>query len=237
MGEVKQRVNKIGYVGILKKVLIFPSLILIIALAFYFSFLDYESCSSEKVSFVINKPYLTIIKDLAKKESLEKTIEDNDGKLVYKEWKNFVVEIPKKILRLREYKLEGKLDFVVEKKDNNLGNLRIPFEQNIHIDKQIFTIKTNLSEPQKNILAYNKVVEMGPSTLDGVGTQVEINSELRIKKLIPFFLKEFMDKKVKEENQKDLEKLKKNLLNITQDSSPVGYRVIKKYEIMSIDMN
>jgi ABC-type sugar transport system permease subunit len=72
----------------MKKVLIFPSLILIIALAFYFSFLDYESCSSEKISFVINKPYLTIIKDFAKKESLEKTIEDNDGKLVYKEWKN-----------------------------------------------------------------------------------------------------------------------------------------------------
>jgi hypothetical protein len=46
-----------------------------------------------------------------------------------------------------------------------------------------------------------------------------------------------MDKKVKEENQKDLEKLKKNLLNITQDSSPVGYQVIKKYEVMSIDMN
>ena len=152
---------------------------------------------------------------------MEKTVEDNDGRLRSKNWQSFVVEVPKKILRVKEYKLQGKLDFVVEKEDDSLGKLVLPFEQNVSVDKDVFHIKTNLKEPQKNITLYNKAIEITPSLEDHLKTQVSIKNEIKIKKLIPFFLKDFMDKKVEKNNKEDLENLRLNLLRTTQDVSPV----------------
>jgi ABC-type sugar transport system permease subunit len=206
----------------IKKILIISiSFILILIFGFYFSFIDYESYNTQEVNFVINKPYLSVVKSLATKESLEKTVEDGNGRLRSKNWQSFVVEVPKKILRIKEYKLEGKLDFVVEKEDDSLGRLVLPFEQNVSVDKDIFHIKTNLKEPQKNVTLYNKAIEITPSLEDHLKTQVSIKNEIKIKKFIPFFLKDFMNKKVEKTNKEDLENLRLNLLRSTQDVSPI----------------
>ena len=206
----------------MKKTLILNLFVLFLLITFFnLSLENHESSSLEKASFIINKPYLTVVKSLSTKESLEKTINDNNGKLAYKQWEAFTVEVPKKILRLREYKVEGKLNFLVEKQDKDLGELRLPFEQNIFIDNQIFTINVKLSEPQKNVIFYNKIVNITPSSEDSLKTVVEIHSELKIKKRIPFFFANFMNKKVIENNKKDLDQLKYNLLNITESSSPI----------------
>jgi ABC-type sugar transport system permease subunit len=206
----------------IKKILIISiSFLIILIFGFYFSFIDYESYNNQEVNFVINKPYLSVVKSLATKESLEKTVEESNGRLRSKNWQSFVVEVPKKILRLKEYKLEGKLDFVVEKEDDSLGRLVLPFEQNVSVDKDIFHIKTNLKEPQKNITLYNKAIEIAPSLEDHLKTQVSIKNEIKIKKIIPFFLKDFMDKKVEKTNKEDLENLRLNLLRSTQDVSPI----------------
>jgi hypothetical protein len=108
------------------------------------------------------------------------------------------------------------LYFSIEKHDKNLGYLNLPFEQDIKIDKDIFTIKTNLKEPQKNIKVYNKIIEIFPSKNDPFKTSVIIKSELKISKFIPFFFKDFMDKRVIESNKKDLDNLINNLKGISQ---------------------
>lgn len=200
----------------MKKFFLFIFLFLsILSVTFYYSFIVHTSNSVVEDSFVINSPYLAVVKSLAGKESLEKMVEENDG-VLKKHWQNFIIEVPKRVLKIKEYKLEGTLYFSIEKHDKNLGYLNLPFEQDIKIDKDIFTIKTNLKEPQKNIKVYNKIIEIFPSKNDPFKTSVIIKSELKISKFIPFFFKDFMDKRVIESNKKDLDNLINNLKGISQ---------------------
>ena len=200
---------------------LFTSLLIIlifVGLFFYFSLIEHETYSAIEDNFDINKSYLSVVKSLANKESLEKTLEENDAKLQHKQWQNFTVEVPKRILKIREYKLDGKLDFLIEKNDDSLGKLNLPFEQNIIINKDVFNINTQLKSPQKNVLLCNKVITIIPAEEI---VKVNIKSELKVKKTIPYFFKDFMDNKVKESNKNSFLKLKNNLINATEGSSPV----------------
>lgn len=191
----------------------------------YFCMQIHESHSSEEIEFTIEKPYLQVIKGLATKNSLEKIVEDSDGVVTNKNWENFNVEIPQRILRIRDYKIEGTMTFTVEKKDKELGELRLPFIQKINLDKEVFSLKTNLTSPQPQILAYEKIVEISPSLEDALPkTHVSAKSELKIRKTIPFFFKEYMDKKVAETNRRDLEQLKSNIMKISNQKSVVTFQ-------------
>jgi len=191
----------------------------------YFCLQIHESHSSEEIEFIMEKPYLQVIKGLATKNSLEKIVEDSDGVVTNKNWENFNVEIPQRILRIRDYKIEGTMTFTVEKKDKELGELRLPFIQKINLDKEIFSLKTNLTSPQPQILAYEKIVEISPSLEDALPkTHVSAKSELKIRKTIPFFFKEYMDKKVAETNRRDLEQLKSNIMKISNQKSVVTFQ-------------
>jgi hypothetical protein len=190
---------------------------------------NYESYSKEEVAFTIDKPYLATVKGLATKNSLEKMVEENDGMLVYKNWESFDIEVPQRILRIKEYKVHGKLKFIVEKTDHDLGPIKLPFVQEIHLDNHIFDISTKLVSPQKNIPSYNKTIQISPlfegNNKIAQQTHVKISSELKIKKLIPIFFKKFMDDKVKQTNQKDIEQLKNNILNMSNQKSILTFKL------------
>lgn len=204
---------------------ILPVLGTILIACGYFCMQIHESHSSEEIEFTIEKPYLQVIKGLATKNSLEKIVEDSDGVVTNKNWENFNVEIPQRILRIRDYKIEGTMTFTVEKKDKELGELRLPFIQKINLDKEVFSLKTNLTSPQPQILAYEKIVEISPSLEDALPkTHVSAKSELKIRKTIPFFFKEYMDKKVAETNRRDLEQLKSNIMKISNQKSAVTFQ-------------
>ena len=204
---------------------ILPVLGTILRACGYFCMQIHESHSSEEIEFTIEKPYLQVIKGLATKNSLEKIVEDSDGVVTNKNWENFNVEIPQRILRIRDYKIEGTMTFTVEKKDKELGELRLPFIQKINLDKEVFSLKTNLTSPQPQILAYEKIVEISPSLEDALPkTHVSAKSELKIRKTIPFFFKEYMDKKVAETNRRDLEQLKSNIMKISNQKSVVTFQ-------------
>ena len=206
----------------MKKILLFFAfLFLTTIVCFYFTLVKHESYSSHEDSFVINKPYLSVVKSLATKDSLEKTIEDSNGRLIRKQWNNFTVEVPKRILQLREYKLEGDLEFTIEKEDSSLGHLVLPFDQTIKVNKEDFNIKTRLRAVQSNVLICSRDVEIFPSLDDPLKTQVQVKSELKIRKLIPYFFKDFMNKKVEQTNKEDLENLSKTLMRVLEGTSPV----------------
>ena len=187
------------------------TILLVIFCAFaFFSIIKHESLSEEEVSFVLNKPYINVVKSLSTKESLEKAIETNNAKLCEKYWEFFTIEIPRPIFRIRNYKLEGKLIFFVEKNDKELGYLYLPFEQNVTLNKNEFYIQIKLQQPQSNIIKYIKTIEINPLEDQ---TKIKIKSELLVSKNIPFFLRKFMDNKVKNINiQKTIGK-KKNKNN------------------------
>lgn len=200
-------------------------LIMIIMLVFivFFSFINYESYDESSLELELNKPYILVIKELAAKESLEKTIEENDAKLIHKEWESFTVEIPNRIIRIRQYKIIGKLHFTIEKK-LQLEKIILSFEQNINMNKDVFQIDTKLKEKQKNVLVLNKFIKIIPVENK---TKLIIKSEIKIRKFIPFFVRNLMDKKVKEHNKKDLEELKKKLLGIINSKPNIKFEKIK----------
>jgi hypothetical protein len=204
----------------------FAGLILLFVLSAYFCIINHESRTELECEFIIDKPYILVVKSLATKNSMEKMIQENEGVITYKNWENFNVEVPKRILRLKEYKLDGKLRFTVEKIDHDLGHIKLPFVQELHLDNHILNIKTGLIASQKQIIVYNKVIEISPLVENETSlqkTHVSIKSELKVKKLIPFFFKDFMNDKVKQTNQKDIDQIKNNIINISNQKSTVTF--------------
>ncbi len=194
------------------------ALIALLFTAGYFCLKVHESESVETSDFVIESPYLLVIKGLASKNSLEKIVEENDGVVKNKNWDSFQVEVPRRILRIREYKLEGTMKFTVEKKDPDLGHLELPFVQEMHLDDQILSINTRLVSPQEHIASCQRTIEVSPSVEQGglaERTHVSIKSELKVRKTIPFFFGKMMDERVARSNKKDLEQLKSNIMNTT----------------------
>jgi hypothetical protein len=206
---------------------IVPATATLLLLIGYLCLEKHESHSVETTEFTIEKPYLGVVKELATKNSLERMVQDSNGTITEKNWENFEVEVPKRPLRLKEYKLEGTLRFTVEKKDSDLGELRLPFVQEMHLDKQVLSLKTRLSSPQEKIPEYDKTVEISPLAEEGSPmpkTHVAIRSELKVKKTVPFFFKKFMDEKVAETNKKDTEQLKSNIMAISGHKTSISFR-------------
>jgi hypothetical protein len=203
-----------------------PLLTALIISAGYLCLESHESQSTEQMEFVIEKPYLNVVKGLATKNSLEKMVEESDGLVTRKHWEFLNVEVPDRILRLKAYKIEGLLKFVVEKKDHDLGDLKLPFAQKMNLDSHMLTIETRLEETQASILTYEKKVEISPVIEDNritPSTHVAVKSELKVRKTIPFFLKKHMDGKVAETNKKDLKRLKENISVMAEQKSVVTF--------------
>jgi hypothetical protein len=203
---------------------ILPILGTILIACGYFCMESHESHSTEQIEFTIDKPYLQVVKGLATKNSLEKIVEDSDGVIAKKNWKSFNVEMPQMALRIREYKIEGELEFTVNKKDSDLGELKLPFVQKMNLDKHVLSLDTELAEPQPSIPAYSKTVEVSPLVEEDMKTHVMAKSELKVRKTIPFFFKDHMDRKVAESNKRDLDRLKSNIMSITSQKSVVTFQ-------------
>ena len=187
-------------------------LICFLIISFFLTFKNISSFSSKEESFVSDKPFLVVIKNLATKKSFEEIIEQNDAVLEEKTWDYLDISIPKRVLKIREYELNGKMNFSILKKDLDLGELRLFFEQLIHLDKKSLNIKIDLLKEHKNVIIYNKTVEIVP--LDEKSSKIFIKSEIKIKKFIPFFYENYMNKKVEKNNKKDILELKNNLKKI-----------------------
>jgi len=206
----------------MKKFLI-PALVTIIVLTCYFSIVEHESSSLESLEFTVEKPYLVVAKGIATKNSLEKIVEQHEGVVKEKEWVKFEVEVPQRILRIKDYGLEGEIKFDVEKDDASLGKLILPFKQEVHMDKNMLAIETKLSECNQKVTKCSKKINISPSIEEKNinQTHVEIKSELCVKKKIPFFLKSTMDQKVQESNQAEIENIKNTIMSLSNDITPI----------------
>ena len=199
--------------------LVFTAFLLtLIVFACFFGFLDHESPSLEQISFTIDAPYLNVVQNLAKKDALEQIVKENNAILTEKKWEKFDVDVPKRLLRLKEYKISGILHFVVEKNDKFLGDLVIPFTQKIDFDKNALKIDIKSENEQKNIVKYDKNIKITPIS-DENKTFFEISNKLIIKNKIFFLFRDFMDKKIVVSNKKDIKQLEANLKNIINRSS------------------
>lgn len=175
----------------------------------------HNSESEEKIELVLDESYFSALKKLVTKNSLEKIAEKNNSKITSKSWEYLNLEMPK-ILRPKTWIVDGKLNFSTKTLDKDLGEMELNFCQNVNVEKENLFIRTYLSKPCTNILEYDKEVKIKP--LDNK-IQLDLLSKIKISKTIPYFYADYMDKKVKEHNKKDIEELKNNLINIIMDKS------------------
>ena len=203
-----------------KKMKIFKSLLLILLLsAAILCFLNetHTTESDIKQSFEVNKPYISVLKDFSTKSSLEKIIEQNNAVLLDKKWEHLNLEVIR-IRKPRQWSVDGRLIFTIETKNSDLGNQKLEFFQNISLKNNIMLITTGLTTPGKNIILCERTIKFFENDQKDK-TLVEIESKLSVKKLLPKFLIKTMDKKVKENNLKEIENLRNNILEATKEDS------------------
>lgn len=199
---------------------IFKSLLLILLLsAAILCFLNetHTTESDIKQSFEVNKPYISVLKDFSTKSSLEKIIEQNNAVLLDKKWEHLNLEVIR-IRKPRQWSVDGRLIFTIETKNSDLGNQKLEFFQNISLKNNIMLITTGLTTPGKNIILCERTIKFFENDQKDK-TLVEIESKLSVKKLLPKFLIKTMDKKVKENNLKEIENLRNNILEATKEDS------------------
>jgi len=199
---------------------IFKSLLLILLLsAAILCFLNetHTTESDIKQSFEVNKPYISVLKDFSTKSSLEKIVEQNNAVLLDKKWERLNLEVIR-IRKPRQWTVDGRLIFTIETKNSDLGNQKLEFFQNISLKNNIMLITTGLTTPGKNIILCERTIKFFENDQKDK-TLVEIESKLSVKKLLPKFLIKTMDKKVKENNLKEIENLRSNILEATKEDS------------------
>lgn len=194
----------------MKKIFFIFLTIAIFSILVFFSFVKHESSSKENISFILEKPFLTVVRELANKNSLEKIVEENEGVVTSKYWEEFQIDMPDRIIRLREYQIDGLLKFKVLKNDDDLGKLLLAFEQKMHLDKNQLLINTNLEKPEGSVVGYSKTIQIEPTKESK--TKIVLSNQIVVQKTIPFFFAKTMNKKVQIANQKDLENLKQNIM-------------------------
>lgn len=204
-----------------KKFLI-PFFVSLFLISYYLIFKINISSSEKELEFTIDKPYLFVTKNLVTKNSLEKIVEENNGVVVNKNWENFTVEVPKRIFKLKDYKIDANLKFKVIKNDKDLGELKLSFEQVVKIDDENLLLNIKLSEPNDKVLYYEKNVDI--SKINEESSLVKIKSNLKIKKNIPFFFKNYMDKRVDDLNGIDINQMKQNIIKIINSDSVVNFK-------------
>ena len=170
--------------------------------------------SNIEQSFEVNKPYFSVLKDFSAKNSLEKIVEQNNAVLLDKKWEYLNLEVVR-IRKPRQWNVDGRLIFTIETKDNDLGKQKLEFHQDINLKNNVMLITTGLTSPGKNIISCERTIKFFEGDQKDK-TLVEIESKLVIKKFIPSFFIKTMDKKVEENNLREVENLKNNILEATK---------------------
>lgn len=189
----------------------------------FFNFLiKHEAKADLNNEYFLDVDYAKVKNILMKSDILEEIVEAEHGELVSKEWSNLTVSFNK--IFKNGIDLEGDLEFVVSKKDENLGDVILKFKQKINISKFNCIFKTSLKEPCGYLKNIKTQIQIVPFNQDK--TKIITNVNIDYERIIPKYMIEYVDekvnnaaKKILENNQKIItEKIKKyynkKLINI-----------------------
>lgn len=202
--------NLVGYHMNVKYIKYVCLLIIILFIAYKRTFYQNVSSSEINASVLVDQPYKITIRELLSKDSLELLAEKNNISILKKEWKNLELEIPR-ILRIRQYKVSGEMFIKARIEDSYFGNLLIDLCQDIDLNKDFLRIKVTMLPNEIGVTNFEKVIDI--ANLDDK-TKIVVQSKIEIEKSIPFFAKDFMQNKVDEFNQQDVDKFLNGLVEI-----------------------
>lgn len=200
---------------------IFPILVTAFALLFLLSLVDHESTDKTSLEFTVERPYLAVMSNIATKNSLERIVEQEDGVVTGKEWNKFEVEVPQRLLRIREYGFHSEMKFIVKRSDYWTGFSSLPFVQDVKMNRESLLIDTSLSEDHKKLKKCTSKIEASPHLDSLTSTLIKVESEITLRCRLPFFLKSMMERRLKDYNEKRVNEMKEGIILIVHDQSPV----------------
>lgn len=196
--------NKIKYVSVV-----------IILLFIIFKLFFHEKVSSSDLhdSVIVDQPYINSLRNLMSKDSFESIARKNNAEIVDKEWKKITIKTPTRLLRFRDYEVSGRLFFRAKVKDDFLGEMTFDFYQDVDFDKKVLEIKCYMLNNEIGVLSYERIINVINMEQEEK-TKIDITNMITIKKTIPFFADDMMQKMLDEYNKKEMDKVLEVLLDI-----------------------
>ncbi len=165
-----------------------------------------EACSS--ITYNVDLEFDQFRKVMVRTDSLEEILSYEQGRLIDRNWHKIVLS-SERLLNGFDFDTTG--DFTVSKKDDDLGELILKFNQQTHIGRAGITTETVLAEP----VGYVKLIRTNMTAVpDGQQTVVTIAICLKYERRLPSMYFEEVDRKLAESASKTLGNNKKAVQNL-----------------------
>jgi len=168
---------------------------------FFNFFINHKSEANLNHEYFLDVNYAKVKSILMRSDILEEIVEAEHGELISKNWSQLTVSFDK--IFKNGIDLKGDLEFSVSKKDENLGEIVLNFNQEFNISKFNCIFKTNLKKSCGYLKNIQTHIEIIPFNQDK--TKVVISVIIDYERIIPKYMIEDLDNKVNNSAKKIIE--------------------------------
>lgn len=207
----------------MKKVIILMFLCLGLFLGAFCFFSFNQSLETEqKLDFEVNKKFNDFRKSLKDEDLMNKTISSMGGYIIDKKWVDAKVNIQRPIFK--NWNFVGDIVFKFMVPDNNREYL-FHVSQNLIMDDDKIQAKNKLIESveELGLVEYQQETFIQRNLNDK--TLVELKIKIKIKRFVPFFLKEYAQNKLDEKASNQINNLKESIVNLPQHSNSILIKI------------
>jgi hypothetical protein len=185
----------------MKKFMVLMIVVFAAVIGLTMSFQPHTSIAENSASYTIGVPFKKTKKALSKKSSLEDILRIQGIELAHQKMDGINISLGNSegrfLKRLREngVTVDGNGEFGVVVHPPYEGRLDLRLLQQFHMDKNGIRSSARLAAPAGSIQYIENNTEIIP---EGDDTRVNVTAKLTYSRKIPFFLKDYMDRKVKE---------------------------------------
>jgi hypothetical protein len=158
----------------------------------YFACPLHQSRSQKDAFYEINMPYDNVRKALIKGNALEEIVAYQQGRVLTKEMTKLNLSSDR-LLSGWEADTAGRFTVAIE--NDQVGQLILSFNEESHVSKTGLQSTVTLAAPHPYIQHIRSDMKMTPN---GETTIVDVHVELIYERRVPWFMREFMDRKVDE---------------------------------------
>jgi hypothetical protein len=160
---------------------------------------------SSSTQFVMDCPFADIQKGMRQGKFEQETLKINNAEVLGKEWidKHFNVQRP--LRKDRYWEFSGRLIAKVRVTDSRIGAMEVELIEDIFFAKDRIEIKTQLAHPLP--IGVSDLLQEIIIYPEGNKTVVELNSDITLKRYVPWFLADSARKQVKSATEESIVKM------------------------------
>jgi hypothetical protein len=189
-----------------------------------FCFLSFNQSfeTKQKLEFQVDKKFNDFRRSLKDEDLMNKTIASMGGSIIDKEWTEAKVSVQRPILKNWHFDGNVVFKFIVP---NNNKECLFHVSQKLIMDNDKIQCENKLIEPVKELglKEYEQNIFINRNLDDK--TLVELKAYMKIKRFVPFFLKEYAQDKLDKEALNQIEKLKESIINLPQHTDSISIRI------------